>query len=273
MSEWRVVMAAGAGVLGAVLYAAIGAGEQTASPGSTRQRAGTVAVYRAPRTSDGKPNLAGIWQVLNTAAWDLADHSGSLGVPAGQSVVEGADIPYQPWAEKQRRENLEQRLTRDPNLRCALPGVPRAMYMPFPFEIIQTPTYVGIAYEYNHGYRTIYLDGRAYADGVDSWMGDSRGHWEGETLVVDTRNFNAMTWFDAAGNFHSDQLRVVERFTSTDQDTISYEATIEDPKVFTRRWTMRMPLYRRLEDHAQLLEYECYGNVEDAYLAAEATKH
>ena len=218
-----------------------------------------------PRTADGKPDLSGIWQVLNIAAWDIQDHAASLGVPGGQGVVEGNEIPYQPWALARKRENYANRRTADPETKCYEPGVPRATYMPYPFQIVQTPTFVGILYEYVHVTRHIYMDGTPHPKGpIDNWwMGDSRAHWEGNTLVVDVIHFTDQTWFDRAGNFHSDALHVVERYTPTDRDHLLYEATIEDPKVFTRPWKMSMPLYRRQEPNVQLLDYECYALLEE----------
>jgi hypothetical protein len=219
----------------------------------------------APRTADGKPDLSGIWQVLNTAAWDIQDHAASLGVPGGQGVVEGNEIPYQPWALARKRENYANRRTADPETKCYEPGVPRATYMPYPFQIVQTPTFVGILYEYIHVTRHIYVDGTPHPKGpIDNWwMGDSRAHWEGNTLVVDVIHFTDQTWFDRAGNFHSEALHVVERYTPTDRDHLLYEAAIEDPKVFTRPWKMSMPLYRRQEPNVQLLDYECYALLEE----------
>ncbi len=209
---------------------------------------------------DGKPDLHGVWEVVNTAAWDIQDHAAQKGVPAGQGVVEGDEIPYQPWAAAKRHENYLTRTTADPEKACYLPGVPRVTYMPFPFQIIQTANYIAIAYEYVHASRVIYTDGSEHPKGpLDWWMGDSRGHWDGSTLVVDVIHFNDLTWFDRAGNFHSDALHVTERYTPTDPDHINYEVTIEDPKVFTRPWKMSMPLYRRQEKSAQLLEYECHA--------------
>jgi len=225
------------------------------APPATRTPAPTL-----PRTADGRPNLQGIWQVLNTAAWDIQDHAARMGVPAGQGMVEGNEIPYQSWAVTQKQKNFENRMTADPETKCFMPGVPRTTYMPFPFQIIQTPKFATIVYEYIHINRTIYTDGSQHPPGhIDWWMGDSRGHWEGDTLVADVVHFNAETWFDRAGNFHSDALHVVERYTLADADHISYEVTIEDPKVFTRPWTMRMVLYRRQEPNVQLLEYECFA--------------
>jgi hypothetical protein len=218
-----------------------------------------------PRTADGKPDLSGIWQVLNTAAWDIQDHAASLGVPGGQGVVEGTEIPYQPSALARKRENYANRRTADPEGKCYEPGVPRATYMPYPFQIVQTPTFVAILYEYIHVTRHIYVDGTPHPKGpIDNWwMGDSRARWEGNTLVVDVIHFTDKTWFDRAGNFHSDALHVVERYTPTDRDHLLYEATIEDPKVFTRPWKMSMPLYRRQEPNVQLLDYECYTLLEE----------
>jgi len=220
----------------------------------------TVATAQtARRTADAKPDLNGIWQALNAAAWNVQDHSGQLGVPPGQGVVDENEIPYQPWAAAKKKENFANRATADPTeANCFLPGVPRATYMPFPFEIVQTPKTIAIAYEFAHALRNIPMDGSPHPDGLpDTWMGDSRGRWQGDTLVVDVNSFNDQTWFDHAGNFHSDALHVVERYTLANPDHISYEVTIEDPKVFTRPWTMNMPLYRRMDKHVKLLEYEC----------------
>ena len=219
---------------------------------------GAAAPARA-QTADGKPDFSGIWQALNTAAWDLQDHSAQLDFPAGQSVVEGNEIPYQAWALAKKRENFANRKTADQSeANCYLPGVPRATYMPFPFEITQTPKLIAIAYEFAHALRAIPMDGSPHPDGLpDTWMGDSRGRWEGNTLVVDVANFNDQTWFDRAGNFHSDALHVVERYMLAGPDHILYEASIEDPKVFTRPWKISMPLYRRIEKNVKLLEYEC----------------
>ena len=215
------------------------------------------------RSRDGHPDLSGFWQVLNTAAWDLQDHNSAPGVPAGQGVVEGGEIPYRPDALAKKQENYKNRATTDPEVRCTLPGVPRATYLPFPFEIVQTPSQIMIVHEFRHATRRIYMNSAHLAPGLDWWMGDSRGHWEGDVLVVDTTNFNADTWFDASGNFHSADLHVVERFTLKGP-YIDYEVTIEDPKVFTRPWKISMPIYRRVEPNLRLLEYECYAFGEGA---------
>jgi hypothetical protein len=227
---------------------------------------GQAPGYKAPLAANGHPDLNGIWQVLGTANWDIQPHSagpglfpqlGAVGaVPGGQGVVEGDEIPYQPWALAKKKENYEKRWTDDPEIKCYLPGVPRATYMPFPFQIVQTPTLILIAYEYANGARIVYMDSKDEAP-ADYWMGWSRGRWEGDTLVVDVTSFNDKTWFDRAGNFHSDALHVIERYTRTGPDTLYYEATIEDPKVFTRSWKMSMPLYRRLEKNVRVLEFNC----------------
>ena len=211
----------------------------------------------APRTSDGKPNLQGIWQVLNTAAWDIQDHPAQLGVPAGQGIVDGNDIPYLPAALAKKRANFENRATADPESKGYLPGVPRIMYMPFPFQILQTPDQIVMVFEYDRGVRNIFTNGTPHPRGpLNWWMGDSRGRWEGNTLVVDVVYFTDQTWFDRAGNFHSDALHLVERFTPAGPDHINYEVTVEDPNVFTRPWTMRMVLYRRKEPNVRVLEYD-----------------
>jgi len=220
------------------------------------QAAAQVAL---PRTPDGKPDLQGIWQALNTAAWDIQDHDPRLGVPGGQSVVDGDEIPYQPAALAKRRENFEKRATADPESKGYLPGVPRIMYMPYPFQIAQGPKQISMLFEYTHVVRNIFMEGEHYPGHIDMWMGDSRGRWEADTLVVDIGHFNDQTWFDRAGNFHSDELHVVERYTPAGSDHIRYEATIEDPKVFTRPWKMSMLLYRHKEENMQLLEYECFA--------------
>jgi hypothetical protein len=217
-----------------------------------------AAAQTVKRTAGGKPDLNGIWQVLNSAAWDIQDHSGELGIPPGLGVVEGDEIPYRPEALAKRQQNRANRKTADPaEANCFLPGVPRATYMPYPFEIVQTQDNLVIRYEFAHAVRSIPMAAR-HAEGVPAaWMGDSRGHWEGDTLVIDVTNFNDETWFDHSGNYHSDALHVVERYTMTSPDHILYEATIEDPKVFTRPWKMTMPLYRLVDKNAKLLEYEC----------------
>ncbi|MBI4888752.1 MAG: hypothetical protein HY824_16765 [Acidobacteria bacterium] len=215
------------------------------------------APYNPPRTRDGQPDLQGVWQVLNTAAWDVEDHGARLGVPAGHGVVEGGAIPYQPSALARKQENARTRPP-DPEGKCYLPGVPRITYMPYPFRIVQQRDKISILYEYLGAVRFLYMNGNPHPRGPIEWfMGDSRASWEGNTLVVDVVHFTDQTVFDRAGNFHSEALHVVERYTPTGPDHLRYDVTIEDPTVFTRPWKMSMPLYRRQESGAELLEYEC----------------
>ena len=231
-----------------------------------------TAAYRAPRTADGKPNLNGIWQALNTADWDLQGHPAAKGpapllgavfaVPPGLGVVEGDEIPYLPAAAAKKKENQTNWTTLDPEVKCYLPGVPRATYLPYPFQIVQSQQNILISYEYAGAVRIINMGAPTKAPG-DSWMGWSNGRWEGETLVIDVTSQLENTWFDRAGNFHSDALHVVERYTPRSADTLIYEATIEDPKVFSRPWKISMPLYRRVEKDARLLEYKCVEFAEE----------
>lgn len=214
-------------------------------------------VFRLPRTADGKPNLSGIWQAVNTAAWNVEAHHAEKDTPAGVGIVEGDRIPYQPWAAEKRQENYKSRLTTDPERKCYLPGVPRIMYMPFPFQIAQTPSQITMLFEYVHAVRHVYMD-TPHPREFETWMGDSRGRWEGDTLVVDVKFFTDQTWLDRSGNFHSEALHLVERYTLVSADHIRYEVTLEDPKVFTRPWKMNMMLYRLKGPNSQLLEYECY---------------
>jgi hypothetical protein len=227
---------------------------------------------KAARLANGKPNLNGIWQALNTANWDLEPHAARAGLvvalgaeaaePGGLGVVEGGAIPYLPAALAARKKNFETRLTADPEIKCYLPGVPRATYMPYPFQIFQSDKAIAIAYEYDGAFRNIYLKDPGPAP-ADSWMGQSVGRWEGDTLVVDVTGLDERTWFDRSGNYHSDALHVVERYTPAGPDVLNYEATIEDSKVFSRPWKISMPLYRHMEKNAQLLEFKCVEFVEE----------
>jgi hypothetical protein len=231
------------------------------------QTAGTAKTL--PRTPDGKPNFQGIWQVRSRAAYDLQDHAARAGMPAGKGVVEGGEIPYQPAAAAKKLENYKNRQTSDPLANCYLPGIPRIMYLEFPFHIFQTRDHIAMTFEWSQVYRLIYTNGAKPAHaGIESWMGDSRGRWEGDALVVEVTGQNDRTWFDMAGNFHSDALRVVERYTMLDPDTIQYEATIEDPKVFTRPWKISMPLHRH-KNMDRILEYQCQAEAEEASGAFE----
>ena len=250
--------------------------------------AGQAPSSPVPRLANGKPDLNGIWQALNEANFDIEMHVarpamalragpygqvpaapvvalGAVGaVPPGVGVVEG-ELPYRPEALATKRENQANWLSRDPEIKCYLPGVPRATYMPYPFQIAHSESNLLIAYEYAGAVRDVFMKDPGPAP-VDSWMGQSVGRWDGDTLVVDVTGFNDQTWFDRAGNFHSDALHVVERYTRTSRDPIAYEATIEDPKVFTRPWKMSMDLYRRQEPNAQLMDFKCVEFVEELML-------
>jgi hypothetical protein len=244
------------------------------------------AAYKAPRGPGGHPDLNGVWQVLNTANWDIEPHEarpalavrpgpagpvpakevlalGAIGaVPGGPGVVEGNVVPYKPEALKQKKENQQHALQRDPEVKCYLPGVPRANYMPFPFQIIHNESHFFIAYEYAGAARDIFFKDPG-APPAPSWMGHSVGRWEGDTLVVEVTNQNGDTWFDRSGNFHSEELRVIERYTPTSPYTMTYEATIEDSQTFTRPWKMSMTLYKRVGKDAQLGQFKCVPFVEE----------
>jgi hypothetical protein len=275
----------GKGFAIAVTTAAVTAGlfslvTQTATPVS-------AAGQDTPGRIAGKPDFNGIWEANNTANWDLQTHQarpmvgqpgltpgsqvlaapvvalGSVGwVPGGLGVVEGEEIPYQPWAAARKKENEEHWIDRDPEIKCFQPGIPRAMYMPHPFQVIQSATKIQMIFEFADAQRTIHLNKMEDYPNV-LYMGYSVGRWEGDTLVVDVSDFTDATWFDRAGNFHSDALHVTERYTPMRRDAIRYEATIEDPKVFTRPWKISMPLYRRLEPNAQLTDFRCVEMVEE----------
>jgi hypothetical protein len=228
--------------------------------------------HRGPRAADGHVDLSGIWEALNTANWDLEDHSASAGPmwemgaigaePAGQGVVEAGAIPYLPAALETKKTNFANRRTNDPEAKCYMPGIPRANYMPFPFQIIQSAKGVLFVYEYASANRFVNM-GKPVEAVSDTWMGTNNGHWAGDTLVIDVTGLNGLAWFDRSGNFASDKLHVIERFTRTDSDHLHYEATIEDPSVFSRPWTISMPLYRRVEKNAQLLEFKCVEFAEE----------
>jgi hypothetical protein len=270
----------------AVAAAAVTAVISTSVTRTTAQTASTAA-----RTADGRPDFSGIWQANNEAHWDLQAHDarpGAVtqqgvypyayaqvpaapvlalgaagGVPASLGVVEGdGQIPYTAEAAAIKKENAAHWIDRDPELKCYLPGIPRAMYMPYPFQIVQGANKINMAYAFTSTARTIHLD-KVEGPPDDTYMGHSVGRWEGDTLVVDVTSFNGKNWFDRAGNFHSEALHLVERFTPLSRDAIRYDVTIEDSKVFTRPWTISMPLYRRLEPNMELLEYRCIEFVEE----------
>lgn len=221
----------------------------------------------------GHPDLNGVWQAIGTANWNIQTHRAAAGpaefgaigaIPPGYGVVVGDEIPYQEWALAQREQNFEHRYTLDPEIRCYMPGVPRATYLPHPFQIVQGDRKILIVYGFAETSRTIHMDKENPEPApIDSWMGRSHGRWDGDTLVVDVSGFNGQSWFDRAGNFASNNLRVTERYTPMGSDALMYEATIEDPTVFTRPWTLRMPLYRRLEPNARVPEFKCVEYAEE----------
>ncbi len=254
------------------------------APISSQAPAPAAPAYRAPRTADGKPNLTGIWQVMNSANWDIQAHAAKMGpvvalaaafgIAPGPGVVVGDEIPYKPEAAAKKKENGDNWLTRDPEIKCYMPGIPRATYMPYPFEIVQSTNTILMAYEFASASRVIRMNSKEKSP-APAWMGWNMGHWEGETLVIDVTDQMEDTWFDRAGNFHSDALHVVERYTAVDRNTLNYEVTIEDPNVFTRPWKMSMLLYRHLEKNAQLMEYKCVPFAEElmyGYLRKQPVK-
>ena len=249
------------------------------------------AAVDAVRTVDGRPDFSGIWQALNEAHWDLEAHAARAGivtqpgvypyeyaevpaapvlalgaaggVPGSLGVVQGdGSIPYTAEAAATKAENADNWIDRDPELKCYLPGIPRAMYMPYPFQIFQSTNKIQMAFAFSASARTIHLD-EVEPPPDFTYMGHSVGRWEGDTLVVEVDNFNGKNWFDRAGNFHGEALRLEERFTPISADAIQYDVTIEDPDVFTEPWQISMPLYRRLEPDMQLLEYQCIEFVEE----------
>ena len=239
-----------------------------AAPAPAGQGRGAAAPAARPAQIAGHPNFNGVWQALGNAYWNLEDHSASglnqfwqLGaiaaIPAGQSVVEGGTIPYLPAALKKRQENMAGWPKSDPEAKCYMPGIPRATYMPYPFQIVQGQKDILFVYEYASSNRIVHMINHQEPP-VDSWMGWSDGKWDGDTLVIEVTGNNDSTWFDRSGNHHSDQLKVTERYQlAPGGNHINYSATIEDPKTFSRPWTIRMPLYRRMEPNVQLLEFKC----------------
>jgi len=268
----------------------------TLSACSPRQESGSLMQAAAaqteqnsdsiPRTPDGKPDFNGIWQAMANANINLepappkAAHAlvpgdfvpvpapevvalGAVGaVPASQGVVVGGEIPYKEGAREQQMENQENWLTRDPEIKCYMPGVPRATYMPHPFQIFQSDSAFFIAYSFAGAVRNVYLEDPGPAP-LDSWMGQSHGTWEGDTFVVEVTGLNDQTWYDRAGNYRTANSTVTERYTLVDENVIQYEATIEDPEIYEEPWTIRMPLYRRLEENFELPQFKCVEFVEE----------
>jgi hypothetical protein len=251
-------------------------GAQTPTP--ARGQAATPARGAAtpPRIQriDGKPNFNGLWQAMNMGNWDIQDHSQGPGpyfqlgaafaVPPGQGIVEGNEIPYRPEALEQRKKNFLNRWSDDPEIKCYMPGIPRANYMPYPFSIVQGSTTMAFSYGFATANRVVYLTPANHRKAaVPNWMGWSNGHWEGDTLVIEVTGNRDETWFDRSGNFHSDAMKVTERYTLRNPDVIDYEATIDDPKTFTRPWKISFPIYRKLEKNATYLDFKCVEYTEE----------
>ncbi len=216
-----------------------------------------LAARAASKTPDGDPDLRGIWEVRATINWNLEGHPSHDGVPASKTVIvdpRDGKIPYLPEA---RAKRLAMNPADDPQAKCYMAGVPRVTYSPGPFQIIQSAGLVIIVYQDLHTYRYIPTTPRPQVTSALFWLGSSRGHWEGETLVVDTVSFNDQTWFDKVGNFHSEDLHVVERYKLAAPNKLQYEARIDDPKVFISPWTMRMTAERHTEPGFRILEDEC----------------
>lgn len=235
-----------------------------------------------PRTPSGKPDLSGIWQAMTSAHYDVEPHAASEGphpglmgalsaTPAGLGIVEGGRIPYNEQSRRVRDANKVNAIDNDPLTKCYMPGVPRANYMPFPFQIVQSEGVILIAYEVAESNRIVYVDQPELESQVDAWMGHSNAHWEGDTLVVRVSGQMPDTWFDRSGNHHSYEMVVEERWTATGADHVQYEATITDPNTFTAPWTISFPLYRHVADNMQLLEFKC-AEFSEEYLYGEWRK-
>jgi hypothetical protein len=245
-----------------------------ATPGhsQTPAAAPTRTASRIPRMPDGKPNFNGLWEALGTAYWDIKPHYAHAGPmfqmgaegaePAGEGIVEGDMIPYTDAAAAKAKENLAKRASLDPEIKCYMPGIPRANYMSYPFQIVQGNKDIAFDYEYATSNRAVNM-GKFREGQVDTWMGTSNGHWEGDTLVIDVSGLNGSSWFDRVGDFQTENTHVVERFTLPDADHINYEATIEDKTIYTRPWKISTVLYRRKEKNAQLNEFKCVEFVEE----------
>jgi hypothetical protein len=233
---------------------------------------GQNVLTELPRTAAGRPDLSGAWQALNTAHWDLEPHvsdypvllelGAQLAIPPGLGVVEGGAIPYLPAALAERDRRFANRLEEDPEAKCYLGGIPRSTYMPYPFQILQSQEDIIVYYQFATGIRRIFMDDHGEAP-LDSWLGWSNGHWEGDTLVVDVTGFNGQTWLDRAGNYASAGAKVTERYTPIGPNHLRYEATIEDPSVFSRPWTISMPLYRIVDEDFRILEFKCEPYAEE----------
>jgi hypothetical protein len=230
-----------------------------------------VKTFTPPRTQDGTPDFQGYWNA-NRQAFNIEAHEASFAYQGGPTLVvdpPGGQVPYQPWAAAKQAERADKTLDPpaieflDPNAQCFLRGVPRQMWM-MDYQFVQPPgsAFIFTLHEQNHAYRVIPMDGRpSLGSGIRKWMGDSRGRWEGNTLVIETTNQNGREWLDNVGNFYSAQVRITERIAMVDHDTLLWEARIEDPTVYTQPWTMAFPLRRNKTAGFQLMEFACHeGN-------------
>jgi len=216
--------------------------------------------YSPPRLADGTPDFRGIWQSRTAAYINIEGRPADSGAGAAKSIVvdpPDGKIPYLPDALKQRDKNYRERATADPANNCFQAGVPRTSLLPTPFQFVQSAGHLAIVYTDDHAYRIVLPSLIPHDDGIDFFMGDSRGHWEGNTLVVDVTDLGDQTWLDGAGNYHSDQLHVIERYTMAGPDTMKYEATLDDPSVYAKPWTIRLILYRDKSPDARIAEDEC----------------
>ena len=230
------------------------------------------AQQEIPRTADGRPDFNGLWQALGSAHWNIEPHAadfpplaelGAFGsIPATLGIVDGGEIPYTDEARAQQQANRANWLSADPLVKCYMPGVPRATYIPHPFQIFQSESAFFIAYSFAGAVRNVFLEDPGPAP-LDSWMGQSWGYWDGDVWVVEVTGLDDRTWFDRAGNYHSWELKVTERYEMIDDNVIMYSATMEDPQVFERPWTIEMPLYRRLEAGFELPQFKCVEFVEE----------
>lgn len=226
-----------------------------------------------PRTADGQPDFSGIWQAIGTAHYDIEPHAADFGplvengaigaIPAGIGVVLGGEIPYTDEGRAQQEANKATWLENDPVVKCYMPGIPRANYLPFPFQVIQSTDHIVVAYEFASASRIVYLNRPDFEAPILSWMGHSRGYFEDDVLIIDVTDQVPDTWLDHAGNHHTDALKVTERYYHLGPNTLMYEATLVDPAIYTEPWTIRFPLYRRLDENMQLLEYKCVEFTEE----------
>lgn len=262
-THWRTSLLA---LLGLLLPLS---GCNTSAPTSAANSSNAAQTDSAiPRLANGKPDFSGIWQTTSGAEYDLEPHAGRKDAPPGAGVIEGDGlIPYLPQALEKKKQNFAARLTDDPRLKCFTPGVPRSVYYPEPFQIFQQPRDLVLVHQFGHSVRTIHTNNTDHpADPNDWWLGDSRGHWDGDTLVVDVKFLYDETWLDRAGNHHSDQLHVTERWQYLDANTIEYKATLEDPQVYSEPWTLGVILHRHREKNFQLIENYCFTlDYDDAY--------